>query len=245
MQTGLEIPKLVDTAHQNSSFLRLYCSVGMTLANIVECWSLLVHAMYTGLAGCRALIFKSSLSALAFTTCLHNVFWVRASRVPSTELPARSGGLTRLRLKDRKFLHTPAGTVGPLERGLIKATNSGENFEGWVVGFYGEWSDTLAKLPEKLADAQVVRWQSKYGREPTIQQRAWLVSKVRSDIAMMATKLNAQVIIKNLQNMHEKSLPPTGARRRMELAYQDWARLQGRGPRTGGPFDHPIGWRSW
>ena len=34
---------------------------------------------------------------------------------------------------------------------------------------------------------------------------------------MMATKLNAQVIIKNLQNMHEKSLPPTGARRRMEL----------------------------
>ena len=37
--------------------------------------------------------------------------------------------LTRLRLKDRgslrKFFHTPAGTVGPLERGLIKATNSG------------------------------------------------------------------------------------------------------------------------
>jgi hypothetical protein len=132
-----------------------------------------------------------------------------------------------------------------LERGLIKATNSGENFEGWVVGFYGEWSDTLAKLPVKLADAQVVRWQSKYGREPTIQQRAWLVSKVRSDIAMMATKLNAQVIIKNLQNMHEKSLPPMGARRRMELEYQDWARLQGRGPRTGGPFDRTIGWRSW
>jgi hypothetical protein len=75
------------------------------------------------------------------------------------------------------------------------------------------------------------------------------VSKVRSDIAMMATKLNAQVIIKNLQNMHrdEKSLPPTGtgARRRTELAYQDWARLQGRGPRTGGPFDRTIGWRSW
>ena len=53
--------------------------------------------------------------------------------------------LTRLRLKDRdslrKFFHTPAGTVGPLERGLIKATNSRENVEGRVVGFYGEWSD--------------------------------------------------------------------------------------------------------
>ena len=52
-----------------------------------------------------------------------------------------------------------------------------------------------------------------------------------TSVRAMATKLNAQVIIKNLQNMHEKSLPPTGARRRMELAYQDWARLQGRGPR--------------
>jgi hypothetical protein len=28
----------------------------------------------------------------------------------------------------------------------------------------------------------------------------------------MGIKLNAQVIINNLQNMHEKSLPPTGAR---------------------------------
>ncbi len=54
----------------------------------------------------------------------------------------------------------------------------------------------------------------KYGREleppGPIQQRAWLANKIRTDIAMMATKLNAQVIIKNLQNMHEKSLPPTG-----------------------------------
>ncbi len=68
---------------------------------------------------------------------------------------------------------------------------------------------------------------------------------------MMATKLNAQVLIKNLLNMHEKSFPPTGARRRMDLTYQDisikmdWARLQGRGPRTGGPFDSTIEWRSW
>jgi hypothetical protein len=53
---------------------------------------------------------------------------------------------------------------------------------------------------------------------------------------MMATKLNAQVIIKNLQNMHEKSLPPTGARRRMELAYQDWARLQRQGTTHGRTF---------
>jgi hypothetical protein len=73
-------------------------------------------------------------------------------------------------LKDRNFFHTLAGTVGPLERGLIKATNSGENFGGWVVGFYGEWSDTLAKLPEKLADAQVVRWQSKWRTLGTLRE---------------------------------------------------------------------------
>ena len=53
------------------------------------------------------------------------------------------------------------------------------------------------------------------------------VNKIRTDIAMMAIKLNAQVIIKNIQNMHEKSLPPTGARRRMELEYQDTVSSQG------------------
>jgi hypothetical protein len=66
---------------------------------------------------------------------------------------------------------------------------------------------------------------SMHGRDPTDQQRSWLVSKIRTDIAMMEINLN-------LQNMHEKSLPPTGlgARKRMELEYQDWARLQGKGP---------------
>jgi hypothetical protein len=34
--------------------------------------------------------------------------------------------LTRLRLKDRKLFHTPAGTVGPLERALGQATARGE-----------------------------------------------------------------------------------------------------------------------
>jgi hypothetical protein len=64
---------------------------------------------------------------------------------------------------------------------------------------------------------------------------------------MIGTKLNAQVTIKNLHNMHAnlKSLPPTGARGRMELEYQDGARLQGRGPHTGGPKDRLVGWRMW
>ena len=64
---------------------------------------------------------------------------------------------------------------------------------------------------------------------------------------MIGTKLNAQVIIKNLQNMHAKSLPPTGVRARLELEleYQDWARLQGRGPHTGGPKGRQVGWRMW
>ncbi len=46
----------------------------------------------------------------------------------------------------------------------------------------------------------------RYGRDPTDQQRAWLVNKVpgRTDIAMRATKLNAQVQLTNLQTMYEK-----------------------------------------
>jgi hypothetical protein len=47
---------------------------------------------------------------------------------------------------------------------------------------------------------------------------------------MIGTKLNAQVLIRNLQDMDARSLPgpPTGARGRMDLEHQDWARLQGR-----------------
>jgi hypothetical protein len=84
--------------------------------------------------------------------------------------------------------------------------------------FHGEQSDELTKLPMTLADALVARRQSKCGRDPTDQRRSWLANKIRTDIAVMGIKLNAQVIMKNLrvQNMHEKSLPPTGAQRRME-----------------------------
>ena len=54
-----------------------------------------------------------------------------------------------------------------------------------------------------IADAQTAKWQARYGREPTDQQRAWLVNKVRTDIAMKATKLIAQVHwqLTNLQAM--------------------------------------------
>jgi hypothetical protein len=38
---------------------------------------------------------------------------------------------------------------------------------------------------------------------------------------MKGIKLNIRVLIKNLENKREKSLPPTAARRRMELEYQD------------------------
>jgi len=80
--------------------------------------------------------------------------------------------LARLRSKDTELLHTPDGEVGPLERGFTSAT-SPEDFKGWVVGFDNEQSDELAKLlPEMLADAKIARWQSKYGRDPTDQERA-------------------------------------------------------------------------
>ena len=85
--------------------------------------------------------------------------------------------LAKLRLKrQRSSAHT--GEVGPLERGFTSAV-SREDFQGWVLGFYNEQSDGLAKLPVMLADAQIARWQSRYGREPTDQQRSWLVNKIQ------------------------------------------------------------------
>ncbi len=64
------------------------------------------------------------------------------------------------------------------ELGFTNAANPlTEDFMAWVVGFHGEHSDELTKLPTTLADAQVVRWQGKYGRDPTDQRRrrSWLV----------------------------------------------------------------------
>ncbi len=74
-----------------------------------------------------------------------------------------------------------------------------------------------------IADAQTAKWQARYGRDPTDQQRAWLVNKVRTDIAMRATKLNAQVQLTNLQAMYEKGKATSDQRRQLELEYQDWA----------------------
>ena len=81
--------------------------------------------------------------------------------------------LNRLRKLDRKVNQTPAGTVGPLERGFSEITNASD-FKGWVVGFYGEQSKALAGVANMIADAQTAKWQARYGREPTDQQRAWL-----------------------------------------------------------------------
>jgi hypothetical protein len=57
------------------------------------------------------------------------------------------------------------------------------------------------------------------------------------DQAQRPGSLRSSSTLKNLQNMHEQSLPPTsdttGARKRiMELEYQDWACLQGKGPHS-------------
>jgi hypothetical protein len=46
-----------------------------------------------------------------------------------------------------------------------------------------------------------LEWQSLqvHGRDPTDQQRSWLVNKIRTGMTMMGIKLNAQVMIKNLE----------------------------------------------
>ena len=70
-------------------------------------------------------------------------------------------------------------------------------------------SNELAKLPTMLADAQVARWRSKYGRDPTDQQRSWLVNKIRTNLAMnlKGVKLNARVLTKNLRKCMTSPFP--------------------------------------
>jgi hypothetical protein len=67
-------------------------------------------------------------------------------------------------------------------------------------------------------------------------------------IAMRATKLNAQVQLTtpNLQTMYERGTATSDQRRQLELEYQDWARLQGRGTHTAGGHgrNRHVGWQS-
>ena len=66
---------------------------------------------------------------------------------------------------------------------------------------------------------------------------------------MRATKLNAQVQLTrsrtNLQAMYERGKATSDQRRQLELEYQDWARLQGRGPHTAGGHggNRHVGWQ--
>jgi hypothetical protein len=78
-----------------------------------------------------------------------------------------------------------------------------------------------------LADAQGARWQGKYGRDPadSDQQRSIVASESEQNTNKLGPGLGLSHE-KNLRSMHERCLPPTlaGARRRMELEHQDWAR---------------------
>ena len=129
----------------------------------------------------------SSLKSLTRTPRDTLAKWRLRGSVNKLEQQLYPGHQARLRSKDRGILHTPDGTVGPLEHGFTGITNP-TDFKGWVLGFYGEWSDEVTKLPTMLDDAQVATWQSKYGRDRTDQHRSWLVNKIRTDIAMKGIK---------------------------------------------------------
>ena len=67
---------------------------------------------------------------------------------------------------------------------------------------------------------------------------------------LKAIKLNAQVQLAsseltNLQAMYERGKATSDQRRQLELEYQDWARLQGRGPHTAGGHgrNRHVGWQ--
>ena len=55
----------------------------------------------------------------------------------------------------------------------------------------------------------------------------------------------SQVQLTNLQAMYERGKATSDQRRQLELEYQDWARLQGRGPHTAGGHgrNRHVGWQ--
>ena len=137
------------------------------------------------------------------------------TQVQSSTAPASPrGGCAHGRLP--RAVRAPALAAAPSPGTLVPAASAGLRLpfpsRTWPGG-------------SSVGPAQTAKWQARYGREPTDQQRAWLVNKVRTDIAMKATKLNAQVQLTNLQAMYERGTATSDQRRQLDLEYQDWARL--------------------
>ena len=147
---------------------------------------------------------------------------LRAS-VNKREHQLHPGYLASLSKKDGDILHT----VGPLARAFTSTGITNQtNFKGWVqasmVKCLTSWPSYLpCSLMRKLPDGGA-------SMDETRPTSSIVAEQIRTELATNGIKLNARLLDENLQNMRKKSLPPTGARRRMELEYQDWARLQGR-----------------
>ena len=120
--------------------------------------------------------------------------------------------------------------MGSVTRALLLAENTILN------AVVRNFEVTQLVSPLRVAPLQVPQW-----RPPSLTCPASLRKAPANERIVGPSSLP---YARNLQNMHEKSLPPAGARRRMELEYQDSdrtqrARLQGRGPDTGGRYVRP------
>ena len=86
--------------------------------------------VYFGIIGLLAANFEVCIKEGPDMRCNLKVMVVRRRLIPVVDL-----------------LHTPEGVVGPCEPACSTSATNPDDFNGWVVGFHGEWSDGLAKLP--------------------------------------------------------------------------------------------------
>ena len=103
--------------------------------------------------------------------------------------------IKKLREKDRRYLNTANGEVGPMEEALM----SYDGCTGLVGGFYGEFSRDVDQLIKLAAQEGAELHAAKYRLESSKQIRSVLANKIRTNWAMALARGNADVILSNLR----------------------------------------------
>ena len=114
---------------------------------------------------------------------------------------------------DRSLFNTPAGVRGPFESRL-------DAFPGGVVGVavgaFGEWSESLVDLVDRLAEHGAERWMGRLAAPSLRQARATLRRIWRARLGMCALRGYAALAIARAQEVYRsqgRRGGPSGARR--------------------------------
>ena len=100
----------------------------------------------------------------------------------------------KAREADRLYVETPPGQIGPVERKL----NQYGDIVGLVVGAFGEASEDLHTLVQKLAESKVASMGLRRGREGCEEELGIVVGQIRRSLSTTFVRAQSQCLLSRL-----------------------------------------------